>query len=126
MTQMFLQPVLYLPLLISLTPTRPYSRSILLVQVVLMRRADRVINLLSAERFIARQFAMIEENILLIIQGAITIEKNFNDVLLDQFPLFRNIVNRVSNTAAELPPSGAMAGIYARVDLDTGSLESSC
>jgi uncharacterized protein len=49
-----------------------------------------------------------------------TIEKVKEDSLLKMLPVYKGIVDAVNNSLTLLPPSGAMAGIYARVDNERG------
>ncbi|MCW3110246.1 MAG: hypothetical protein JWQ09_4752, partial [Segetibacter sp.] len=45
-----------------------------------------------------------------------TYENNFEQTLLLTHPVYKQIVTAVQNTQSSLPPSGAIAGIYATVD----------
>lgn len=51
---------------------------------------------------------------------ALTIEKVREDSLLKMWSVYKGIVDSVNNSLTVLPPSGAMAGIYARVDNERG------
>jgi uncharacterized protein len=48
------------------------------------------------------------------------IEKAKEDALLQQLPPFKSIIDSLNKTLTILPPSAAMAGVYARVDNDLG------
>ena len=47
-------------------------------------------------------------------------EKKFNEGLLTNFGAYKSIVNKAAETLNLLPPSGAIAGVYAAVDRDRG------
>lgn len=49
-----------------------------------------------------------------------TVEKLKEDSLLKMWSVYKGIVDSVNNSLTVLPPSGAMAGIYARVDNERG------
>jgi phage tail sheath protein FI len=48
------------------------------------------------------------------------LEKTKEESLLRIWPVYKNIVDSVNNSVTVLPPSGAVAGIYARVDNERG------
>ncbi len=47
-------------------------------------------------------------------------EKTTEESLKATWPVYKNLLNAVNNSLSALPPSGAMAGIYARVDNERG------
>lgn len=47
-------------------------------------------------------------------------EKAFNDALLESFGSYKELVNKAGDTLNLLPPSGAIAGVYAATDRDRG------
>ena len=49
-----------------------------------------------------------------------SLEKTKEESLLKMWPVYKNIVDSINNNLTILPPSGAMAGVYARVDNDRG------
>lgn len=55
-----------------------------------------------------------------ILNEAKANEKNFEDALSDQWAVFRNITSGVGNWMSTLPPSGAIAGVYAATDSNRG------
>jgi uncharacterized protein len=55
-----------------------------------------------------------------IIGKEIELEKQKNEALLAAMPAFKAIVNGINSTAMALPPSGAIAGIYAYTDNNRG------
>lgn len=73
-------------------------------------------NMVKAEPAITGTFKRVEEAIQFISSTAGEFEKRYDQALLETFPLFRVIVNKVKNASSELPPSGVIAGIYAQVD----------
>lgn len=48
------------------------------------------------------------------------LEKSKEDALLRMWPVYKNIVDKINSDLTIIPPSGAMAGIYARVDNERG------
>jgi phage tail sheath protein FI len=53
-------------------------------------------------------------------KSAAEYEKQFNDALLKGFGAYKNIVTKAIESLNQLPPSGAIAGVYASVDRDRG------
>ena len=51
---------------------------------------------------------------------ALAYESTYENALLARFPLFKTIVNRTKNTVTDIPPSGAIAGVYTAVDNQRG------
>jgi phage tail sheath protein FI len=49
-----------------------------------------------------------------------TYQANYEQSLLQMHPVYKQIVNVVKNTTTTLPPSGAIAGVYASVDASRG------
>ncbi|MDP9075928.1 MAG: phage tail sheath subtilisin-like domain-containing protein [Bacteroidota bacterium] len=49
-----------------------------------------------------------------------TYQANYEQSLLQTHPVYKQIVNVVKNAATTLPPSGAIAGVYASVDATRG------
>lgn len=47
-------------------------------------------------------------------------EKKFNDALLSGFGTYKSLVSKAIESLNQLPPSGAIAGVYAAVDSDRG------
>lgn len=57
---------------------------------------------------------------LYIMDGAQQIANDQNSSLQDSLPVFKTIVRGVSTSMSELPPSGAVAGVYAMIDRTRG------
>ncbi len=55
-----------------------------------------------------------------IVTGAHSYSANYEQNLLDNFSVFANIIKGINNTMTAVPPSGAIAGIYASVDNQRG------
>lgn len=55
-----------------------------------------------------------------ILEFGSAYERTIEDGLIKMWPLFKNVLASISNNLTVLPPSGAMAGIYARVDNERG------
>ncbi|UWX56707.1 phage tail sheath subtilisin-like domain-containing protein [Chlorobaculum sp. MV4-Y] len=47
-------------------------------------------------------------------------EKRFNDALISGFGTYKSLVSKAIESLNQLPPSGAIAGVYAAVDSDRG------
>ena len=56
----------------------------------------------------------------LIVNTASSYTKTLDDSLALAFPVYKTIVNGVSNSMTVMPPSGAVAGVYAQVDRTRG------
>jgi len=55
------------------------------------------------------------------IQKAARINKdNLETSLLENFPVYKDIVNKLKHSLSTIPPSGAVAGVYSAVDNDRG------
>ncbi|TQV87438.1 phage tail sheath family protein [Aliikangiella coralliicola] len=55
-----------------------------------------------------------------IVESATTYESTYENTLLDSHPTFKNIIKKLSTSLTTMPPSGAIAGIYAMVDSTRG------
>lgn len=55
-----------------------------------------------------------------VMAGASQLEKQKHDALQNTFPLYKTILTGLQNTSSNVPPSGAVAGIYAYVDRNRG------
>ncbi|MES2208300.1 MAG: phage tail sheath C-terminal domain-containing protein [Pseudomonadota bacterium] len=55
-----------------------------------------------------------------IVTGAKSYSTNYEQNLLDNFSVFANIVKGINNTMTAVPPSGAIAGVFASVDNQRG------
>ena len=55
-----------------------------------------------------------------IVESATTYESTYENTLLDSHPTFKNIIKKLSTSLTTMPPSGAVAGIYAMVDSNRG------
>ncbi|HET6991455.1 MAG TPA: phage tail sheath C-terminal domain-containing protein, partial [Bacteroidia bacterium] len=54
------------------------------------------------------------------VAGTKQFEINYDKALYDSFPVYQNLVKSIQDASTEMPPSGAVAGIYAAVDRDRG------
>lgn len=77
-------------------------------------RADALYTLLKA------WYEDINDEWLSVLSTVASIEKNYEDNLIDSFPLYKSILKSVNDSATVMPPSGAMAGIFAATDRDRG------
>jgi hypothetical protein len=55
-----------------------------------------------------------------ITQSAMTYESNLEQTLFSQHVVYRNLITALRGTTTVLPPSGAIVGIYAKVDSQRG------
>ncbi len=79
--------------------------------------AERLRNGLSTLNQIFEQLnAMMVE----ISTSSNSIENNCNKWLYDHYPTFKALIDDLNNTMTTLPPSGAIAGVYAQVDANRG------
>ena len=69
---------------------------------------------------ITQNFMTIRSAIAAIIDGASQYVTTYEQSLYDTYPTYQNIVRGINDTATQLPPSGAIAGIYAFVDNQRG------
>ena len=65
-------------------------------------------------------FDEVVDVLLLLKNDSISIKENLDKAVYDTNSLYNNIVNEIQNKASLLPPSGAIAGVYAQVDADRG------
>ncbi|MGC4235161.1 MAG: phage tail sheath C-terminal domain-containing protein [Niabella sp.] len=56
----------------------------------------------------------------LIVNAAVANAKTLDDSLALSFPVYKNIISGAGNTMTVMPPSGAVAGVYAAVDRTRG------
>lgn len=56
----------------------------------------------------------------LIVNAGNAYTKTLDDSLVLGFPVYKNIINGVSKSMTVMPPSGAVAGVYAQVDRTRG------
>lgn len=65
-------------------------------------------------------FEDINEAWLDIAETVSNTEANYEANLVDSFPLYKNLLKGINDSATVMPPSGAMAGIFAATDRDRG------
>jgi phage tail sheath protein FI len=73
-----------------------------------------------AEPFVTTIFEEINGQILILSAAALAYIDSYEKALSSQFPLYQNIVISAANSMTIVPPSGAIAGIYASVDRNRG------
>jgi hypothetical protein len=54
------------------------------------------------------------------VSGVKAHETNFEKSVYDSFPVYQNLIKSLRNDAMDVPPCGAVAGVYAAVDRDRG------
>lgn len=84
------------------------------------KRAAQVANMKNGEPYISSIFRSLNEAVASMIRSAETYESTYGDALISVFPTLKNIIDRVKNSITLMPPSCAIAGVYARVDANRG------
>ncbi len=69
---------------------------------------------------LTKNFTTIRAAISGIVEGADQYVATYEQSLYDNYPVYQTIVRGINNTATQIPPSGAIAGIYAFVDNQRG------
>lgn len=82
--------------------------------------AAKVSNMDHAATLVAVIFSRVNEAVDQVLADARKIEALFHSAAANGFPLLRNILDRAANAVTEMPPSGAIAGVYAAVDAARG------
>ncbi len=77
---------------------------------------EQIRNMQAAEPKLSELFEGLDGAIALIAQAAGKMADIYEDTLAAVFPLFKNILAKVSTSLTLIPPSGAVAGVYAMVD----------
>jgi phage tail sheath protein FI len=83
-------------------------------------REARKNNLASGEKFLTALFKKIAATIASLSKAAEDLEATYEKAALSLFPKAQEIIDRVKNAVTELPPSGAIAGVYTSVDAARG------
>ena len=82
--------------------------------------AVRITNIKAAVQDFSNLFTFFNNIIKSIQTFTKSLEKTKEDSLLSIWPVYKNIVDSINNNLTALPPSGAVAGVYARVDNERG------
>lgn len=82
--------------------------------------ANRIANMRAALPKIRGLFTYFRGILESILEFGNAYERTIEDGVIKMWPLLKNILVSVSNNLTILPPSGAMAGVYARVDNERG------
>jgi hypothetical protein len=90
-------------------PQPPLDDSIYTGTTDVLRRA-------AAEPHISALFTQINSAITEIVKAAASYESTLAEILYESHPVYRNIMLNLGNALTTIPPSGAIAGIYAMVD----------
>ncbi|BAY09878.1 phage tail sheath family protein [Calothrix sp. NIES-2098] len=69
---------------------------------------------------INKNFTIINEAINSFVSGSAQYVSTYDKNLYDTYPIYQNIIKGINDTATVIPPSGAIAGIYALVDNQRG------
>lgn len=81
---------------------------------------EQITNMEAAEDDITDVFNEINLAIGDMIEAAQSYEHTYEQKLQEEFPVYRNILSKVTGALTEMPPSGAVAGAYAAVDANRG------
>lgn len=84
------------------------------------QRQARKDNMANAEKFLTALFRKVTAAVTALLDTAAELESNYEKTALSLFPKGKEIIDRVKNAITELPPSGAIAGVYSSVDADRG------
>lgn len=77
-------------------------------------------NLLQGAATAARTFKGVLAEVSNLKDTADAHEATYENALIATFPLFKTLIDRVKNSVTEMPPSGAIAGVYTDVDATRG------
>jgi phage tail sheath protein FI len=55
-----------------------------------------------------------------VLDAIYNLSSTLESALLESFPLYKNIIQGLNDSATEMPPSGAVVGVYAATDRDRG------
>ena len=84
------------------------------------KESDQISNMKAAEPKISSIFETVNGAIAQVAQAATKRVDNYEETLNNTFPLLKNILSIVGKALTILPPSGAIAGVYAMVDSTRG------
>ena len=73
-----------------------------------------------AEPSVSLIFHQVNAAVAKIQSSSATYESTFETNLYDTHPVYKTIINQLRNSMTVLPPSGAIAGVYAMVDANRG------
>lgn len=82
--------------------------------------ADRLINQRAAVGKIKGLFTYFHNIVSGVLSFVSILERSTEDALIKSWPVYKSIIDAINNTLTKLPPSGAMAGVYSRVDSERG------
>ncbi len=82
--------------------------------------SERLLNMRSAEPFISNLFQQYLDVVNSVLAHVDALEMEYETTLRDQYPLYANIARDVGTYPHAVPPSGAVAGVYAAVDESRG------
>jgi hypothetical protein len=82
--------------------------------------AAQAANMEHAAGLVARVFGRVDEHVRALGADARSLEAQYQSAAVNGFPLLRSILDRAANAVTQMPPSGAMAGVYAAVDAARG------
>lgn len=77
-------------------------------------------NMKGAESYVLTVFNELNTAVYAISTAAKTYITNFEAALKTQFPLYKNIIDKIGSELTIIPPSGAVVGVYAAVDSTRG------
>ena len=77
-------------------------------------------NLKEGAARVAKVYKTIVAELSILKNATAAYEATYENALVAKFPLLKTIINRAKNTITDLPPSGAIAGVYTSVDNQRG------
>lgn len=81
---------------------------------------DRLNNVRKAEKEVTRLFYEFAQSVGTVVATAETLESTIEQSLVAQYPLYASVVSGIGSLLQVVPPSGAVAGIYAFTDATRG------
>jgi hypothetical protein len=83
-------------------------------------KAIRIANMKNALVHLTGVYKKLQGALESILAEARAMEQNFQNALMQQFPVYKNLIQGVNSWMNVLPPSGAVVGVYASVDRNRG------
>jgi uncharacterized protein len=101
-------------------PANPIDPLVLAAAETIEEAAEQLVNANLAKNAAVEASSSIISFFRFVQSSASDYEKQFNDALLNAFGTYKSYVNKAIETLNTIPPSGAIAGVYAATDRDRG------
>ena len=105
---------------LAATGTVNATTALMLTNPLAANESQRIVNLKLAAGKLKDLFTFFNNILLSIDLFGNALERSKEDALLRMWPVYKSIIDKINSDLTLLPPSGAMAGIYARVDNERG------